>query len=512
MTTTTATTASTAPVTTPATTTTSSNTATQSTPVNGSALLAQLGAGSGVDTTTLAQNLVEAERAPQKALIDKKINQCEAKISGFAAMSYVLSNVKDAFSALSDETSFNGITAKSTNTTAFDVTTAAGAAVADHQISVLSVAKPQRSLTSGFAANNTPINGGSAFDLSFVSGGTTKTLNIPASATTPMGVVDAINANSATWGISAQLVNTGGTNPYKILLTGQSGAANSFTLSAGSSVSDFLVDPTYTNNVAAPGSSPLQSASDASAVIDGVSITRATNTIDNVIKGVTFDLYTPTDTTATVSMTRDTSSLKDKLTTLVTAYNDAHSMFGVVTDPKSTVDTYGNTLVGDSTVRTVSDQLRNMFTGTSSTPGSNMSQLWQIGISIDQNGTMQLDQTKLDTALSTKYDDVVTMMTGNLNNQSVYSVRPNGIAGDAAKKLANMVSTTGLIATQSKAATDTETKYKADLDKLETRLQMLLDRYTKQFTAMNSFVGQTNSLKSSLKSTFASMSGTSSSN
>ena len=502
MTTTTATTATTAaPV-----------TATQSMPVNGSALLSQLGAGSGVDTTTLAQNLVEAERAPQKALIDKKIANCEAKVSGFAAMSYVLSTVKDAFSALSDESSFNGVTAKSTNTSAFNVTTAAGAAVADHQISVLSVAKPQRSLTSGFATSTSQINSGSAFTLSLVSGGTTQTLSIPASATTPTGVVNAINAKSSTWGISAQLINTGGTNPYKILLTGKSGATNSFTLSADSSVSDFLVDPTYTNGAASAGGSPVQAASDASAVIDGVAITRTTNTIDNVIKGVTFDLYTPTDTTATVSLTRDTTALKEKLTTLVTAYNDAHSMFGVVTDPKSTVDTYGHTLVGDSTVRTISDQLRNMFTGTSSTPGSNMSQLWQIGISIDQNGTMQLDQTKLDTALSTKYDDVVTMMTGNLNNQSVYSVRPNGIAGDAAKKLANMVSTTGLIATQSKAATDTETKYKADLDKLETRLQMLLDRYTKQFTAMNSFVGQTNSLKSSLKSTFASMSGTTSSN
>jgi flagellar hook-associated protein 2 len=224
-----------------------------------------------------------------------------------------------------------------------------------------------------------------------------------------------------------------------------------------------------------------------------------------VVAGVTFNLKTTTSTPASVDLTRDTTAIKDKLNTLVQSYNDAVSMLNVVSDPKSTVDTYGATLVGDSTVRMVKQQLRSMFTSPSSTPGTSVTALWQMGFSINETGVMSLDSTKLDSALTDHFDDVVKTFTGNQNNVSAYTVAPAGIAGDAIKSLTKMLSNTGILQTQSTNAETQNTKYKDDLTKLGTRMDSLLARYQKQFTAMNSLVGSVNSQKTSLKSTFDGM-------
>jgi flagellar hook-associated protein 2 len=474
--------------------------------------MGKIGAGSGVDTKSLATNLVEAERAPQKALLDKKIANSEAKISGFAAMQFVVGQVKDAFSAVNDQTDFTGLTTKNSNTTAFGVSTTAKAAAGDHQVKVVTLAKPQLSLSGGFATTSASLNSGNAMTLTLTAGSTTQTLSLDSSEATPMGIVDEINSNTSTSGVSAQLINTGdATDPYKILLTGTTGSANTFTLTAtdtssGVAVSDFAMDPAITDlsGTRAAGV-PLQVATNATAIINGITISRTTNKIESVIKGVTFDLYTTTDTAASVNLTRDTTSLKEKLTALVTAYNDANDMFKVITSADSEVETYGGTLVNDSSVRIVRDQLRSMFTGVSSTPGTTISQMWQLGVSIDSVGKMSLDSDKLDTVVADNYDDVVTMMTGNLSNLSSFSTQSAGLAGDAVRKLTTLMSSTGIISTQSKAASEKEVKYKADLEKLETRLAMLLVRYTKQFAAMDALVGQTNSLKTSLTSTFDAM-------
>jgi flagellar hook-associated protein 2 len=146
-----------------------------------------------------------------------------------------------------------------------------------------------------------------------------------------------------------------------------------------------------------------------------------------------------------------------------------------------------------------------MFAGTSSTPGAGVGSLWQMGISVDQSGTLSVDSTKLDTALNNNFDDVVKTFSGNQNNLSVYSTAPAGVAGDAVKKLTDLLGPSGVIARQSQNATSQNSKYQSDLTKLQTRMDGLLKRYQKQFAAMDSLVGSVNSQKSSLKSSFDGM-------
>ena len=302
-----------------------------------------------------------------------------------------------------------------------------------------------------------------------------------------------INGNAPLSGVKAQLVYSG--SDYKIVLSGKTGAANTFSLT-DSTAKVVGFDTANTS----------QAATDATFKINGVSFTRSSNQVGDALTGVTLNLKAVA--TTSIDLTRDNSGLKSKVQDVVTAYNEAMSMLNVLSDPKSTVETYGGALVGDSMVRTVREQLRTlMFTDSStSASSSKIKNVRDLGISIDMVGTMTLDNAKLTDALTNRFDQVVTAMTGNMNDLGEYSTANAGIAGDASRALTKLLKASGPVKTISTNATTQNKKYQEDLTKLQTRMDALLARYQKQFANMDSLVGSNNSLKASLKSTFEGMS------
>ena len=470
---------------------------------NAQKIKTSLGAGTGVDVSSLAQNLVDAEKIPRANVINSKISKNEAKISGYSAVSFVVNEVQTALTALKDKNSYNSVTAVTTNPAAFTVSAEASAATGTHDVEILQLAKGQRRVSDGLASSTVSLNGGKAMTVTFTVGGVAKNpITLPDGKDTPQDLVNAINA--ANTGVKAQVVNTGdgSANPYQIILTGPTGGANVFTMStnygAGTSIPGLVFASNNTAN---------QNASDAVIKVDGIQVTRSSNSINDVVDGLTFNLKGEA-ASAQVDLSRDTTQLKAKFDALVTAYNDAISMFGVVSDPKSTVDTYGATLVGDSTVRSVRQQLRSIFQGTSSTPGTSISSMWQVGISIDEKGVMSLDSTKFDKALQNNFNDVVTAFTGNFNGLSNYSTQNAGFANDGVRKLSRLLGANGPMLSQSTNADLQNTKYKTQLAELDIRMNALLSRYTKQFATMDSLVGNVNSQKTSLKATFDGMMAT----
>jgi flagellar hook-associated protein 2 len=281
----------------------------------------------------------------------------------------------------------------------------------------------------------------------------TANIQLAAGKDTPQDIADAINASAA--GVTAQLVNTGdgSGSPYQLILTGPLGTAGAFTLSTSYGGGSGSPGLTFSNNNPAS-----QAATDAIVKVNGVSYTRSTNTVSDIVPGLTLNLKTPTNSAAVVDLTRDTSSIKTKIKALVTAYNDAITIFKEVSDPKSELETYGKTLIGDSTTRSLKAQLRSIVTGPSSTPGTSVGALWQMGLSIDQTGVMSLDETKLDSVLASNYSDVVKAFTGNQNGVTAYSTAPAGIAGDAFIKISALLSKTGPLLTQSESASTQNTK------------------------------------------------------
>ena len=587
-----------------------------------------LGAGSGVDVKALAQSLVDAEKAPRKNQIDNKIKKSEAAISGYSALKFVLNDLKTAFTNIKDQSAFNSVVPRVSQSNALSVTTTATASAGSHSVTVSNLAKPQRSIsnTTGFETPTSQLNTGAAFNLVLLKGivptpsvqftqgnadvggavgtkstltltlkamnvGDTLTINgltltanraltksevgqmfqsfdtsagaknsstinnttlavfgtfsgefsssyssglnnsgvltltsnannaaniaaplatqfshtiaITENATTPTGVVAAINA--ANKGISAQLVNTGDASaPYKIMVTGATGASNTFSLSSLASGGGAVAGVNFATN--------LQQAEDAALNVNGIAITASSNRITDAIAGTTLELFTTTATdtngqavAARLDFTRDTSAVKTKIQALVTAYNDANTMLGVVSDPKSTVATYGATLVGNNIISQIRSTIRGLITTDSNTPSGGLAAFRDLGLTFDKTGKLQLDATKLDSALQNKFDNVVTLLTANQEKLSVTSASPAGVAGEAVKKLSSMVDVTAPITTQSNNQTTKITAYKKELEKLEARMSAMLTRYNKEFAAMDTIVGQSKSLQTGLKSTFEGM-------
>lgn len=474
-------------------------TTTTSTSNNSQNIVNLLGAGSGIDIKSLAQNLVDAERAPKKALIDGRIAKTEARITSYGAVKAALSELQAAFRKINDASDFASVTAAISQPAAFSVTTDAKAAAGRHDITITRTALGQRSISTAFSERGQTL-GASPFDLSLsIHGG--DAVPITVTTPTPAGIVSAING--AKLGISAQLIKSGDTD-FRIVVNGSTGASNDFTLTTPLAGIDF--------------SNKQQSARDALLNVDGLDITRSQNTLSDVIDGVTLNLYGATSDSASLELKRETGSIKANLQALVDAYNTFDENMTVMTDPKSTVETYGGSLAGDSLLQGIRNQVRSMLTGnftlttagaylakgdtTSTRLNADVNAGRHVGLALDRFGKLSLDTDKLESALTAHFDQVVALFTANDSNQSPYATKPGGLAGDAVKSIERLLRSDGLINQQTVNASKQVSRYQDDLDKLEDRMSRLLEGYTRQFSVMESIVGNSNSLKTSLKSSF----------
>lgn len=449
-------------------------------------IVSSLGAGSGIDIKKLAEDLVAAERAPRQALIDKRIERTEARISGYGAVRYAMSALKDAFAGLNEVSDFATVNASSSQAAAVSATATAAAAVGRHTVAVTALATAQRNTSAvGYTSKTAALNGGADFDLTLsVGGGAAQTINVETD--TPEGVVNAIN--DAKLGLTATLMNVGGTDPWRIVVTGETGATKYFSLTSASAGLAF--------------SNQVQAAGDAALSVNGLAVTRSTNQINDLIDGVTLNLSAQTSGTATLDLSRDTSGVRARVDALVAAYNDLEDTLKVLSDPASDVEGFGGALDGDRLVQVVRSEVRRLFMGDSSTPGTSVRAARNVGLSIDREGKMSLDATALASALQSNYDEVVQMFSASQASHSVYSPEPAGLAGDAVTKLDQMLRSNATLARQNDTATKEADRYRADLTKLEARMATLLERYTRQFSVMEAIVGNASSLRDSLTGTF----------
>ncbi len=468
-------------------------------------IINSLGAGSGMDVKQLALDLVDAEKAPRKEMLDKKIATSKAEITGYGGMMFVMSELKKKFAELDDGFDFAGLTVKNSQSGAFEVETSASAQPAQHDIAVTQVARPQRSLSAtGFADKNSSVISGSDFNLMLTVGDAAAVnITIPSNSTLE-GAKDAINSAKA--GITAQVIDSGivgATDRYKIMITGQPGSANAFSLASGNSALQFDTDSITSDG---DPTSTLQLATDAVVQVDGISYTRSTNTVSDIIPGVTLNLMTPTSGAAVIQLARDTSNLKTKLQDMITAFNDVKSFVSMATDPKSDDPDFGASLVGNSAVKGMFSKMKQMIFGTASgTTNLNVRGLRDLGVKMQDDGTLYLDEKTFTSKSTAYYDEAVEMLSGNSGLTNEFGVSRKGVAIEISAWLTTTMSARGALLQNSQSAEKKISSYEAQLATLETRMAALLKRYTQQFSVMESLVGRTKSLQGSLTSTFEGM-------
>ena len=334
-------------------------------------------------------------------------------------------------------------------------------------------------------------------------------MSIAAGNDTPQGLVSAINAADA--GVNATLLaeDSSGSN-YRIVLTGATGASNTFVVSSTLSDADLgFHDSGNGNSSDNSGTLSMQNPADASLNYNGITVTRSTNRISDVITGVTLSLngtHTGGATTA-VNVVSDRTTLKDSLKSLVATYNDVQFALTELSDPDSEEEEVGGALARDlSVVRTVRDTIYNAVTQDSSTPSGGITGLRDIGVTLTAYGKLEFSETAYDAVAATSFDDISVMLSAGTNNQSRYDGQSQGLAIDAIAKMEVLTdSIDGIFAQRTESTRKELSSYSKELLELETRMEALYERYLSQFTVMETLVKQLNSTRESLTDTWSNM-------
>jgi flagellar hook-associated protein 2 len=152
---------------------------------------------------------------------------------------------------------------------------------------------------------------------------------------------------------------------------------------------------------------------DAVVEVDGVEVSRSSNTIDDILTGVTLNLIKADDaTTVTLNIGHDLESIKDNIDSFVTAYNDVmtyiNSQFDYDEDSKKT----GGVLFGDGTLSSIKSDLASLLTENIWGVNSRFSILGLVGITMDNDLLLSTDDSKLNGSLETNFQDILSLFTG----------------------------------------------------------------------------------------------------
>jgi flagellar hook-associated protein 2 len=368
----------------------------------------------GLDVQNIVEQLIYVERAPARRL-ETQSTTIQSKLTAFQSFNTKLSSLLDKANAIlfgedtppiamvypfedRFETSvFAGLTASSSDEVVLSATASTGTAAGAYTINITDLARARSVAADNFADTDTTATGTGT--LVFTVGTEDPvTVTIDEDNNTLEGVRKAINAANA--GVSATIINDGTAgSPYKLVISAdESGTANSFT---------------FTDNLSGGKALNLvekQEATDAEFSVNGIDITKSSNTVSDVIEGVTFSLKNTGVVTLTVD--QDFDSMVTAVKDLATAYNDtnsfANSQFRY--DPKTKT---GGVLTGDSTLRFAQSKLRSILSQSVDNDFTSYAVLAQVGIKFGNDGSITVDETKLRDALANDVTAVAALFLGN---------------------------------------------------------------------------------------------------
>ena len=355
-------------------------------------IAASLGIGSGLDINAMVTGLADAAKQPKLDLITKRDTANKAKVSTLGQISSAIDSFASALTSLVSGGSLFSQPSVS-DPSLFTASAVPGARLGglSATVEVRQLAQAQV-LSSASVVRTDPVGQGV---LTIGVGSGSFDVTIDATNDNLDGLAKAINDKNA--GVTASVVTD--SLGARLVVKGKSGAANAFTLSVPGGTSSGL------ERFASGAMNVAQGAQDALLKVDGVEITRPTNSFNDVIPGVQIDLKNAKPgTNVAVGVTRPTAAISQGIQDFVSAYNELMSVIGnaVKVDGSGTA----GALRGDIGVSALQRQLAKLPTTILSSPGDGVHTLAEIGVATNRNGTLGVDAAKLQNALATDPDGV----------------------------------------------------------------------------------------------------------
>ena len=387
------------------------------------ASISSLGIGSGVLTSDLVDQLVAAERRPTEVRLDQRTERTEALISAYGKLRSAVTELRLPMRQLGSADAMKSFSATSSGSNIDVSVDASKASRGSYSLDVKSLAQSQALASRDVFADRDATSVGRG-TMALQVGDKTTNITIDSSNDTLQGLANAINEANA--GVSAGVIDTG--NGFQLVLSAdETGEANAVNISvtedgAAPGLNRFAFDTADPVNM--DGMRQTIAASDAVMEINGVEIRRATNTIENVVDGLTFNITG--EGKSTIKVEQDTAAVAERVQAFVDKFNELQGTIRELSSFDSETG-QGSILTGDSTVRNIQSQLKRVLTDI--IPGlenASVRSLADVGIGTDfRTGELQFDSQKFQQQLRENPDDVTALFAeqGRTSDSQVEFVR-----------------------------------------------------------------------------------------
>lgn len=455
------------------------------------------GIGSGLDVNSIVTQLVAIERQPLQQL-QVKATTLQSQLSLYGTLKSQASALGDAAATLALTSGWSTQKATSSNTAAVGVTLGTSATAQALSIEVSQLARAQSAASTGIAsgaqvgyAGTLTLQLGSWAGVPSALGftaGASAAVDVAVVATDTMSTL-AAKINAASAGVTATVLRDG-SNERLVVRSSATGADAGFsvTTAGDAGLSMFAVTGVIDSTDPAPVSGMFlsQTALNANVKINGVEVQSASNTLSDVITGVSLQLL-QTTTAATITIENDLDAVTKNVQNLVDTYNALNKTLADATKYDAT-SKKGGLLQGDSVTVGLQNALRSMMGSTS--VGSTFTRLSEVGLERQTDGSLKLNTTKFTSATA----DLTNLKNLFITNNG--DAATNGFGLKVRDFARGLVAADGRVSSKSTALQGAITRNSTDQERVNSRAARVETDLRRQYTALDAQMAQLNGLSS----------------
>jgi flagellar hook-associated protein 2 len=475
-----------------------------------------LGVGSGLALDDLVSQLLEAERTPKEERLNAQEEENEAEISALGQIKSKLTDFKDTLDEMRDDADINGreptVSHPSEDDEIFTAEASSSALRGSYEIAVTQLASGSR-----YETDDGVYTDGSAAVLTDGLGDATMTFKVDGTGdsfsitvTQNMSLTElreAINDHDDNFGVNANIIDTGTAAGAKLVFTSEiTGNGNDLKIINDGDRAELTslssTDSTETSSYL----TPISSAQNAQATIDGIVVESESNEFENTIQNVSFDVsqVSPlaadgvTYLTSTLDIGYDKEGLKSKIQDFVDNYNGIMSEIATLTRYGESDLEEDGALAGDSLLRGISSGLATLISSTVSS--SSIGNLFAMGVELNEDGELEISTSdfgigsgteRLEDALEDSFDDIAKLFTDE----------DEGIAVRMYDYVNEYTSYSGLIALRENDAKSERDEISDDRESLELRMASYESILRAKYLNLDQTVASLNSTSSALLAT-----------
>lgn len=395
--------------------------------------ISSLGVGSGLDAETIVQKLVALQRQPIDALQTAK-SDLDTQVSSYGQVQSYLSSLQSSARALTDLSTWRATTVSSGDSTAVQATVQSGTPAGSYSLTVSQLAKAQSVASATYYPASSAAVGQGTMTITLGQWSTDHSSFTQKSGTAPVAVTIgaedntlqkiADKLNGAGAGVLASVVHDA--NGYRLSIRSkETGLENGFKITttnaqdAGGADIGNLGALAYDPSAGATDMTLMQDGQNAKAKINNLDVESASNTMTNVVDGLSLTLTKTFATAVDVTVSSDTDSIKKAVTDFAANYNSLVGYLRKQTAYDATTKKAGN-LQGDRTAINLMYQMRTLASGNGGN-SSVFTRLTDIGLEPQKDGTLKVDNTKVGKAVG-NLDELKKMLSNDAGGGSADGV------------------------------------------------------------------------------------------